>query len=138
MPIARILTRFSEDAAALSGQLQSLGYTVEIAAPDEPHNTPADLEINLERCPAGAAFSRAEQLAQSAGADVFVAPGIFIAGQGRGRSEENQQPPLAKPPAVDAPQPAPSRTAPVVMNAAPAPPSASQSETRQHAERLEG
>ena len=97
MPVARILTRFPEDAAALSGQLQSLGYTVEIAAPDDPRNTHADLEINLERCPAGAAFSRAEQLAHAAGADVFVAPGIFAAGQGRGRNEENQQPPLAKP-----------------------------------------
>ena len=39
---------------AATSFVQSLGYTVEIAAPDEPHNTHADLEINLERCPAGA------------------------------------------------------------------------------------
>src|SRR5438105_11407440 len=109
MPVARILTRFPEDATAISGPLQSLGYTVEIAPPDEPGSMPADLEIELERCPAGAALARAEQLARSAGADIFVAAEALVADAAPRLEKEA---PVAQPPqaAEIAPQAEPGST----------------------------
>jgi hypothetical protein len=137
MPIARILTPFPEDAVALSGYLEALGYTVEISAPGEPRGTAADMEIDLGRCPASAALARAEELARNAGADVYLAPGIFAATAQRAEtgahpqapptapSISNQQPPAAS---ISHEQPAGPPSQPAVIKSEPPAAIASQPE----------
>jgi hypothetical protein len=77
MPLARILTRNPERAAALSSELKQQGYKVEVALPDQPNLAPADLEIEFELCERADVLDRAANLAGELGADVAVAPGVL-------------------------------------------------------------
>jgi hypothetical protein len=77
MPLARILTRFPEQAGALSEQLRQHGYTVEFSSPELSGKAPADLEIDFEICAEPDALSRASALAEQLHADVAVSPGAL-------------------------------------------------------------
>jgi len=77
MPLARILTRFPEQADALSQELRQHGYTVEFSSPELAGKSPADLEIDFEVCAEPDALSRASELADQLHADVAVSPGIL-------------------------------------------------------------
>lgn len=77
MPLARILTRFPEQADALSQELRQHGYTVEFSSPELAGKSPADLEIDFELCAEPDALSRASELADQLHADVAVSPGIL-------------------------------------------------------------
>jgi hypothetical protein len=77
MPLARILTRFPEQAGALSQELRQHGYTVEFSNPEAPGNAPADLEIDFEICAEPDAVGRATQLADQFHADVAISPGVL-------------------------------------------------------------
>ncbi len=74
MPVARILTRYPDYAHTLSQQLEQLGYMVEVCHPDEPANSPADMEIDLEVCSQSEAVDRATELAMELNTEVAVAP----------------------------------------------------------------
>src|SRR6185437_457128 len=77
MPLARILTRFPEQAGALSEELRQHGYTVEFSSPEVSGKPPADLEIDFELCAEPDALSRAADLADQLQADVAVSPGVL-------------------------------------------------------------
>jgi hypothetical protein len=77
MPLARILTRFPEQADALSQELRQHGYTVEFSTPELAGKSPADLEIDFEICAEPDALSRASELADQIHADVAVSPGVL-------------------------------------------------------------
>lgn len=77
MPLARILTRFPEQADALSQELRQHGYTVEFSSPELAGKSPADLEIDFEICAEPDALSRASELADRIHADVAVSPGVL-------------------------------------------------------------
>src|SRR6185437_2424289 len=77
MPLARILTRFPEQADALSQELRQHGYTVEFSSPELAGKSPADLEIDFELCAEPDALSRASELADQLHADVAVSPGVL-------------------------------------------------------------
>ena len=68
MPLARIITRTPQDAVGASEYLRSLGYTVETVSPEEFRVTPAELELNLDRCGAAEAVERALALVESGAA----------------------------------------------------------------------
>jgi hypothetical protein len=76
MAVARIVTRSPEEVGPLADQLRARGYSVEIVAPNETREGPAELEIVAEACAAAAAFDRAAELARPSDADVLVAPGL--------------------------------------------------------------
>lgn len=78
MPLARILTRFPEQADALSQELRQHGYTVEFSSPELAGKSPADLEIDFEICAEPDALSRASELADHIQADVAISPGVLI------------------------------------------------------------
>jgi hypothetical protein len=65
MPLARIITRTPQDAVAASEYLRSLGYRVETVSPGEFRITPADIELNLDRCGAAEAVQRALAVVES-------------------------------------------------------------------------
>lgn len=77
MPLARILTRFPEQAGALSQELRQHGYTVEFSNPELAGKPPADLEIDFEICAEPDALSRAAELADQLHADVAISPGVL-------------------------------------------------------------
>lgn len=77
MPLARIITRFPKHTGALCQQLQLEGYEVEIAAPEELHSLPADLEIDFALCNPAEALEQASRRAAELDADVVVAPGVL-------------------------------------------------------------
>lgn len=77
MPLARILTRFPEQAGALSQELRQHGYTVEFSSPELAGKPPADLEIDFEICAEPDALSRATDLADRFHADVAISPGVL-------------------------------------------------------------
>lgn len=77
MPLARILTRFPEQAGALSQELRQHGYTVEFSSPELAGKPPADLEIDFEICAEPDALSRATELAGQFHADVAISPGVL-------------------------------------------------------------
>jgi len=77
MPLARILTRFPEQAGALSQELRQHGYTVEFSSPELTGRPPADLEIDFEICAEPDALSRAAALADQFHADVAISPGVL-------------------------------------------------------------
>lgn len=77
MPLARILTRFPEQADALSQELRQHGYTVEFSSPELAGKSPADLEIDFELCAEPDALSRASELAEQLHVDVAISPGIL-------------------------------------------------------------
>jgi len=78
MPVARIVTRFPEEAAPLIARLRARGYTIEIVDPGTFRVTPADLEIELERLRTPEALSRAVAFAREREGEIFVAPGFSI------------------------------------------------------------
>jgi hypothetical protein len=65
MPLARIITRNPQDAVAVSDYLRSEGFTVETVSPAEFRITPAELELNLDRCRRGEAVDCAKALVES-------------------------------------------------------------------------
>jgi hypothetical protein len=65
MPLARIITRTPEDAIAASEYLLSQGYTVETVSPGEFHITPAEIELDLDRCRPQEAVAHAKALVES-------------------------------------------------------------------------
>jgi hypothetical protein len=77
MPLARILTRFPEQANALSQELRQHGYTVEFSNPEAAGKPPADLEIDFEICAEPDALGRATELADEFHADVAISPGVL-------------------------------------------------------------
>src|SRR5437763_14277492 len=81
MPLIRIIIRKpshdSEGAFALSQQLESQGFQVEIASPDDAPFGPADLESELENFSQREALDRAAELAARLQADVVVFPGAL-------------------------------------------------------------
>ena len=77
MPLARILTRFPEQAGALSQELRQHGYTVEFSTPELAGKPPADLEIDFEICAEPDALTRAAELADQFHADVAISPGVL-------------------------------------------------------------
>src|SRR5690349_19175725 len=77
MPLARIVTRFPEDAHALAADLRQRGYEVETAAPGHEPDTPAALKIVLEEWDASTALDHAEDSPASEDLCVFVAPGAI-------------------------------------------------------------
>src|SRR5258708_22779015 len=74
MPVARILTRYPDYAHTLSQHLEQLGYMVEVCDPDQPSNSRADMEIDLEVCSQSEAVHRATELAMALNTEVAVAP----------------------------------------------------------------
>ncbi len=78
MPLARILTRYPEQAGALSNELRQHGYTVEFSSPEAAGKPPADLEIDFEICAESDALNRASELADSLHTDVAVSPGVLV------------------------------------------------------------
>jgi len=77
MPLARILTRFPEQANALSQELRQHGYTVEFSNPEAAGKPSADLEIDFEICAEPDALNRATELADEFHADVAISPGVL-------------------------------------------------------------
>ena len=65
MSLARIITRHPQDAFAVSEYLRSEGYTVETVSPEEFRITPAEVELDLNRCKKGEAVDRARALVES-------------------------------------------------------------------------
>lgn len=92
MPLARIITHLPEHTGTLSQQLQLEGYEVEIAAPGELHNQPADLEIDFALCNPAEALELASQRARELGADVVVAPGVLELAMQPGEAAVEPQP----------------------------------------------
>ncbi|HKD92760.1 MAG TPA: hypothetical protein VKB56_12690 [Terriglobales bacterium] len=78
MPLARIFSDSTSDAAPLVAHLQALGYTIETVPPDasglESH---ADLEIRLDHCSRADALPEAERRARELGADIYIASGVL-------------------------------------------------------------
>src|SRR5258708_2433871 len=77
MPLARIITRYPEHTNNLSQQLQTEGYSVEIAAPEDVPFQPADLEIDFAICNPAEVLQFAARRASELGADVVVASGVL-------------------------------------------------------------
>lgn len=73
MPLSRIITRTPQDAVAASEYLRSQGYTVETVSPEEFRITPAEVELNLDRCSPAEAVERAQALVESRTASTAVA-----------------------------------------------------------------
>lgn len=115
MPVARIFTVHPERTDALSKQLQSQGYSVEVVRPESPA-APADLEIDFEIWPEERALYRAAELAERLHADVCVAPGLDLNLPEPAKQQAHStqalpiaaQPPLTLP-EVEAPAPEPVR-----------------------------
>jgi hypothetical protein len=78
MPVARIVTRFAEEAAPLIGRLRARGYTIEVVDPGTFRVTPADLEIALDRMQTPEALAGAVRFARECDAEVFVAAGLSL------------------------------------------------------------
>jgi hypothetical protein len=77
MPLARIITGYPEHIADLSQQLQREGFSVEVAAPDQIHLQPADLEIDFAICNPAEVLQQAARRATELRADVVVASGVL-------------------------------------------------------------
>jgi hypothetical protein len=77
MPLARILTFHPEDAAALSQQLERLGFDVEVANPSQEQFARTDLEIEFAICEQHQVLARAAAIAAQLGAEVVVFPGAI-------------------------------------------------------------
>ncbi len=72
MPLARIITRNPQDAVTASDYLRSLGYRVETVSPADFRVTPADLEINVEKCNARKALARVQAAVEARRPDARV------------------------------------------------------------------
>src|SRR5437868_3914441 len=71
MALARIITHHPEDAAEVREALQRRGYWVEIVSPAEIPDSPAELEISLDR----ASLEQALATARDSGVPILLAPG---------------------------------------------------------------
>jgi hypothetical protein len=78
MPVARIYTRFPDEASELAGRLRARGYTVELVDPGDLRVTPADLEIQLDRLKPQEAMAAAARFGRAHDAEIFVAPGLAL------------------------------------------------------------
>ena len=78
MPVARIYTRFPDEATGLAERLRARGYTIELVDPGDFRVTPADIEIQLDRLKTGEAMAAAARFARTHDAEVFVAPGVAL------------------------------------------------------------
>lgn len=97
MPVARIFTVHPERTDALSRQLKSQGYTVEVVPPDTAVGSPAELEIDFEIWPEESVLEHAAELAEELHTDVAVAPGLALS-----RTEDAPSQPASS--TVQAPQ----------------------------------
>src|SRR5437016_11451133 len=74
MALARIITRFPEEAHDLVESLRSRGFEVQTESPGKTSPQPADLEITIEECDAEEALQRATSVQDAC---AFVMPGAI-------------------------------------------------------------
>src|SRR5437870_2650294 len=77
MTLARIITRFPEEAHELVESLRSRGFEVQTESPGKTSPQPADLEITIEECDAEEALQRATSVQDAC---AFVMPGAITGG----------------------------------------------------------
>lgn len=77
MPLARIITTFTEESQEVAAQLRARGFEVEMAIPGNVPSWPADLELRVEECAPEEALRRAGALSGSEDLCVFIAPGAI-------------------------------------------------------------
>src|SRR5437667_2703926 len=77
MALARIITRFPEEAHELVESLRSRGFEVQTESPGKTSPQPADLEITIEECDAEEALQRATNVQDAC---AFVMPGAITGG----------------------------------------------------------
>jgi hypothetical protein len=77
MPLARIITKSTDDSLELSMQLRSRGFRVETVDPDRIPSSPADLEVCLEECAPEDVLTKAALVKETEDLWVFVAPGAL-------------------------------------------------------------
>ena len=77
MPLARIITRSTEESQEVAAQLRARGFEVEMALPGNVPIRPADLELRVEECAPEEALRRAGALSGSEDLCVFIAPGAI-------------------------------------------------------------
>src|SRR5437879_10198752 len=77
MALARIITRFPEEAHELVESLRSRGFEVQTESPGKISPQPADLEITIEECDAEESMQRATSIQDACG---FVMPGAITGG----------------------------------------------------------
>jgi hypothetical protein len=78
MAVARIYTRFPDEATELAERLRARGYTIELVDPGDFRVTPADIEIQLDRLKTEEAMAAAARFARTHDAEIFVAPGVAL------------------------------------------------------------
>src|SRR5438552_15998556 len=78
MALARIITRFPEEAHELAENLRSRGFEVQTESPGKISPQPADLEITIEECDAEEALQRATSVQDAC---AFVMPGATTGGR---------------------------------------------------------
>ncbi len=87
MPLARVIASSPEEAIPVVERLRAQGYEIEVIAPGEPAETPAELEITVENCDVEQALEMAEQFAvRYPEAQIFFAPDVLPADQEKTRS----------------------------------------------------
>src|SRR5512142_1191213 len=75
MPLARIITPTAADASPIAERLRAHGYTVEVVSAEQVHISPADLEVDLQKCSRHEALAQAAEAARRSGAEeIFVHP----------------------------------------------------------------
>ncbi len=94
MPVARIITTSPAEVEELRRQLTAAGYSVKFAAPDEQFSD-ADVVVAAANVHRDYALQYASEVADEAGADVIVAPGV-VAGSAE-RWERALSPPTQVP-----------------------------------------
>src|SRR5437660_7385773 len=77
MALARIITRFPEEAHELVESLRSRGFEVQTESPGKTSPQPADLEITIEECDAEEALQRATSVQDAC---AFVMPEAITGG----------------------------------------------------------
>src|SRR5205807_8182574 len=77
MALARIITRFPEEAHELVESLRSRGFEVQTESPGKISPQPADLEITIEECDAEEALQRATSVQDAC---AFVMMGAITGG----------------------------------------------------------
>ena len=77
MPLARIITRSTEESQEVAAQLRARGFEVEMALPGNVPIRPADLELRVQECAPEEALRRAGALSGGEDLCVFIAPGAI-------------------------------------------------------------
>ena len=77
MPLARILTLVPEATSPLVAELRRMGFTVEVADPNQEQPDPADLEIEFAVCDQQQVLGRAAAIAAQLRAEVVVFPDVI-------------------------------------------------------------